>query len=176
MNTKALYWIALGAFALALNSQYQNGGLPLARRVADQATAIYCQVAERAEQTLVMARLMTTQPDTEVSTDEFVVRQQAEIDRVMALHQAELNRAMAMRQAELGRAMALRQADLDRIQQQVEPRQTEKGEDQSHGIVDRLVQKDHQNRGDERQSTKEVEEKGFHASSRSGSGYRMQDA
>ena len=111
MTTKALYWIALGAFALALNSEYQNGGLPLAHRVAGRAEAVYCQVAARAEQSLAMARLVISPPATEVSTGEFIARQQAEIDRALALHQAELNRAMALRQAELDRV----QQRLDRV-------------------------------------------------------------
>jgi hypothetical protein len=117
MNTKALYWIALGAFALALNSEYRDGGLPLAHRVADRATAIYCKVAARAEQTVEMARLVINGSGRELPTDEFVARQQAEMDRAMAQHEAEINRALALRQADLNRAMGLRQAELARMQE-----------------------------------------------------------
>lgn len=120
MNIKALYWIALGAFVLALNSQYQNGGLPLAHRVADRAGALYCQAAARAEQSLAVARLLVSQPASDASTDAVLARAQAEIDRAVAQQQAELDRTLAMHQAELDRALAMRQADLSRMQQKVE--------------------------------------------------------
>ncbi len=115
MNSKALYWIALGAFVLALNSEYRNGGLPLAHRVADRASAVYCQAAMRAEQTVEMARLAISGSDR--ATDEFVTQQQAAVDRAMARRQAELDRALALRQAELNRDLALHQAELARMQQ-----------------------------------------------------------
>lgn len=120
MNIKALYWIALGAFVLALNSEYRNGGLPLAHRAAGRAQAVYCQVAARAEQSLAVARLLVSEPVNDVSTDEVMTRAQAEVDRELARRQAQLDRALAMRQAELNRALAMRQADLDRMQQKVE--------------------------------------------------------
>lgn len=119
MNTKALYWIALGTFAIALNSEYRDGGLPIAHQVAQRAQAMYCQIASRAEQTLEVAGLMTGQQERIVPTDESIARHQAEIDRVMAREQANLNRAMAVRQAELTRAMAIRQAELARFQERV---------------------------------------------------------
>jgi hypothetical protein len=108
MNPKALYWIALGIFALALNSEYQKGNLPLAHQVAGRAEAVLCRMATRAEQSLAVARILTGRPEFRVD-DQFVARQQAEVERVMA-----------ERQADLERAMALRQADLDRIQGRVE--------------------------------------------------------
>jgi len=117
MNTKALYWIALGAFALALNSEYQKAGLPLAHRVADRAEAVYCAVAVHAEQTVQMARLLIGGSDRLLPADEFMARHQAELDRAVARHQAELDRALALRQAELNGELALRQADLARMQQ-----------------------------------------------------------
>lgn len=108
MNNKALYWIALGVFALGLNSEYQKGNLPLAHQVADRAGAVLCQVSARAQQTLALARVLTGQQEFQVD-DGFLARQQAEVDRVMAEHQAQLDRAMALRQAEL-----------DRLQQRLE--------------------------------------------------------
>jgi len=117
MNTKALYWIALGAFTLALNSEYRQGGLPLAHRVADRAQAVYCKVAARAEQTVEMARLVIGGSDRQLPADEFMAQQQADLDRAIARHQAELDRALALRQAELNRELAFRQADLARMQQ-----------------------------------------------------------
>lgn len=117
MNTKALYWIALGTFAIALNSEYRNGGLPTAHQVAQRAQAVYCQIAARAQQTLEVAGLINTQHEAVVPTDVFVAQHQAEFDRALAREQASLNREMALHQAELNRAMALRQAELARVQQ-----------------------------------------------------------
>src|SRR5882757_2400253 len=94
MNNKALYWIALGVFALGLNSEYQKGSLPLAHRVADRAEAVLCQVAARAEQTWAMARVLSGRQEFRVD-DQFLARQQAEADQVLAEHQADLAQAMA---------------------------------------------------------------------------------
>ena len=118
MNNKALYWIAIGVFVLGLNSEHQKGNLPLAHRVADRAGAVLCQLTARAEQTWVLARVLTgrSTPDLRVD-DQFLARQQAEVDRVIAQHQADLERAMA-----------LRQADLDRLQERL---------DRVHVVVDR---------------------------------------
>src|SRR5256885_13155256 len=59
MNNKALYWIALGVFALGLNSEYQQGNLSLIHRVADHTGAVICKIATRAKQTLAVARVLT---------------------------------------------------------------------------------------------------------------------
>jgi hypothetical protein len=118
MNNKALYWIALGVFALGLNSEYQKGNLPLAHRVADRAGAVLCQIATSAEQTWAVARVLTGRSAPELQVDDqFLARQQAEVDRVIAQHQADLERAMA-----------LRQADMDRLQERL---------DRVHVVVDR---------------------------------------
>jgi hypothetical protein len=118
MNNKALYWIALGVFALGLTSEYQQGNLPLAHRVADRAGAVLCQIATRAEQTLAVARVLTGRPAPEFRVDDqLLARQQAEVERVLAEHQADLDRAMD-----------LRQADLDRLQQRL---------DRVHVVLDR---------------------------------------
>ena len=116
MNSKALYWIALGVFALGLNSEYQKGNLQLAHRVADRAEALLCQVAARAEQTWAVARVLSGRQEFRVD-DQFLARQQTEVDRVMAEHQGDL-----------ARAMALREADMDRIQQRL---------DRMHVVLDR---------------------------------------
>ena len=118
MNNKALYWIALGVFALGLNSEYKKGNLPLAHRVADRAGAVLCQITTRAEQTWAVASVLTGRSAPEFRVDdEFLAHQQAEVDRVIAQHQADLERAMA-----------LRQADLDRMQERL---------DRVHVVVDR---------------------------------------
>jgi len=111
MNNKALYWIALGVFALGLNSEYQKGNLPLAHRVADRAGAVLCQIATRAEQTWAVARVLTGRAPEFRVDDQFLARQQAEVERVMAEHQADMDRVSAPRQADLDRL----QERLDRV-------------------------------------------------------------
>jgi hypothetical protein len=118
MNNKALYWIALGVFALGLTSEYQQGNLPLAHRVADGAGAVLCQIATRAEQTWAVARVLTGRTPEFQLDDEFLARQQAEVERVMAEHQADMDRAMDPRQI-----------DLDRVQQRL---------DRMHIVLDRV--------------------------------------
>jgi hypothetical protein len=108
MNNKALYWIAVGIFALALNSEYHRGNLPLAHRVVGRAEGVLCQVASKAEQTLAVAKLLIGQQDLP-SADSFSALKQAEVDRVLAEHQEEI-----------ARAMALRQVDMDRVQQKLD--------------------------------------------------------
>lgn len=131
-TTKAIYWIALGAFALALNSEYQTGSFPALHRAADRAESVLSQAATRAEQSLAMARILTGSPRPEFRVDDqFLARQQAQVERVLAEHQADIDRAVALRQAgvdrmlaehqaDLNRAMALRQVDLDRVQQKLD--------------------------------------------------------
>jgi hypothetical protein len=108
MNNRALYWIAVGIFALALNSEYHRGNLPLAHRVVGRAEGVLCQVASKAEQTLAVAKLLIGQQDIP-SAESFSALQQADVDRVLAEHQEEI-----------ARAMALRQVDMDRIQQKLD--------------------------------------------------------
>jgi hypothetical protein len=114
MNTsKAIYWIALGTFALALNSEYRAGSFPALHRVADRAESVLCRAASHAEQSLAMARILTGRPRPEFRVDDqFLARRQAQVERVLAEHQADLDRAMALRQADLDRV----QQRLDRVQ------------------------------------------------------------
>src|SRR5262249_13977960 len=98
MTPKALYWIALGVFALGINSEYKNGGFPLAHQAAGRAEAVMCRTVSRVEQTLVLAGILKGAPGREWPTEEFVAEQQAQVERVMAEHQAQLDRAMALRQ------------------------------------------------------------------------------
>jgi hypothetical protein len=61
MNTdKAVYWIALGVFALGLNSEYQHGNFVALHRVAERANSVLCRVTTRAEQALAVARVLTS--------------------------------------------------------------------------------------------------------------------
>jgi len=59
MNTnKAAYWIALGALALGLNSEYSHGNFVVLHRIADRADFALCRITTRAEQTLAVAKLL----------------------------------------------------------------------------------------------------------------------
>lgn len=128
-TTKAIYWIALAAFALALNSEYRHGKFPVLHSVAGRAEFTLCRLASRAEQTLSLARVLTApQPPEFHVDDEFIARQQAQVERVMAGHQADIDRALAEHQVDLDRAMDLREVDLDRVQQKL---------DRMHMVFDR---------------------------------------
>jgi hypothetical protein len=56
-TNKAAYWIALGVFALALNSEYRHGSFVPLHRVAERAGSALCRMATRAEQTVAVARV-----------------------------------------------------------------------------------------------------------------------
>ena len=58
-SAKITYWIALAAFALALNGEYQHGKFPALHRAAQGAGNTLCRITTRAEHTLAMARLLT---------------------------------------------------------------------------------------------------------------------
>jgi len=105
-TTKAVYWIAIGIFALGMSSEYQKGNLPTIHRAAARAEGVICRVVSRAEQTLAEAQLLTNRRGRDLASN----------DRFMAFHQAQIDRAMALRQAHLDRVRALRQADLDSAQ------------------------------------------------------------
>ena len=58
MNTnKAAYWIALGVFAVALNSEYRHGSFVPLHRVAEYAGSALCRITAHAEQALAVARV-----------------------------------------------------------------------------------------------------------------------
>jgi hypothetical protein len=60
MNTnKAAYWIAVGALALGLSSEYQHGRLVTLHRVAERAGLTLCRISMRAEQVLAATRVLT---------------------------------------------------------------------------------------------------------------------
>lgn len=119
MNTNKLaYFIALGVLAFGLTSEYQKGNFPAIHRVVGVAENSLCRLATRAEQSLAVARILTGRQHQEFRVDdEFIARQQAQVERVMADHQADIDRAMD-----------LRQADLDRVQQKL---------DRMHFVLDR---------------------------------------
>src|SRR3984893_7979225 len=57
-TNKAAYWIALGVFALGLNSEYQHGSFVRLHRVAEHTGSALCRMVTRAEQTLAVARVL----------------------------------------------------------------------------------------------------------------------
>lgn len=59
MNTnKAAYWIAVGALALGLNSEYRHGNFMPLHRIADRAGSAMCRITARAEKTLAIAKFL----------------------------------------------------------------------------------------------------------------------
>lgn len=108
-TTKATYWIALAAFAFALNTEYQRGSFPVVHRVAAEAGTTLCHAATRAEQTFAMARLSLLRP---LSHDSLLAMNTSE----MAQNQAEMLREQAQGQAEILREQARDKAEMLRDQ------------------------------------------------------------
>ena len=59
-TNKAAYWIALGVLALGLNSEYQHGRFAGLHRVSEYASSTFCRMVAHAEQTLAVARVLTS--------------------------------------------------------------------------------------------------------------------
>jgi hypothetical protein len=124
MNTNKLtYWLVLGVFALGLHSEYRNGRLPAIRRVAGHAESMLCRIVAHAEQTVALARVLTS-PQLSPADDLFAPAR----DREMA--QAELLRDQARVHAQLLRDHVFRdqvrtQADLIRAQAELQRSQIE---------------------------------------------------
>jgi hypothetical protein len=114
-TNKAAYWIALGVFALGLNSEYQHGRFVALHRVSEHAGSTLCRMATRAEQTLAVARVLTS-------------RERFPVDGLsastggaeMAQGQDELLRDQVQDEAELLRDRVLAQADVIRAQAEVQ--------------------------------------------------------
>jgi hypothetical protein len=113
MNTnKAIYWIALAAFALALHSEYQKGSFPAVHRVAGRAEFMLCRVAARADQTFALARLLATRPAfppdgwVDTSTTKEIAENQVASLQDQARDKADLIRDQMRAQVEVIRAEA----------------------------------------------------------------------
>ncbi|HYU44596.1 MAG TPA: hypothetical protein VEK84_00280 [Terriglobales bacterium] len=119
MNTNKLtYWLALGVFALGLHSEYRNGRLPAIHRVAEHAESTLCRIVARAEQTVALARVLTSpQP---AAADDLLASAR---DREMA--QAELLRDQARAHAQLLGDQVRAQTDLIRAQAELQQSQIE---------------------------------------------------
>jgi hypothetical protein len=122
MNTNKLaYLLALGVLAFGLTSEYQKGNFPAIHRVLGIAGGSLCRLVTRGEQTLAVAGVLTgRQPQEFDVDDQFLARQQAEVERVMAEHQAEIERALAEHQTDLDRSTAGRRADLACLRQHLD--------------------------------------------------------
>jgi hypothetical protein len=97
MNTnKAAYWIAVGALALGLSSEYQHGRLVTLHQVAERADLALCRISARAEQALAAARLLTVRDgspaDNLVASADAaeIMRDQSELLREQAREKIEL--------------------------------------------------------------------------------------
>lgn len=129
-TTKATYWIALAVFALALNSEYQQGKFPGLHRVAEHAGTTMCRIATRAEQTLAFARVLTGRPALPadsllaLNTSE-MAENQAEMLREQAQGEAEVLRARTRDEAEMLRDQVRAQVDMIRAQSQMQRSQIE---------------------------------------------------
>jgi hypothetical protein len=119
-TNKAAYWIALGVFVLGLNSEYQHGRFVALHRVSQHAGSTLCRMATRAEQTLAVARVLT-------SRERFPVRglSAATDGAEMAQGQGELLRDQVRDEAELLRDRVLGQEDVIRAQAEVQRAQIE---------------------------------------------------
>ena len=121
-TNKAAYWIALGVLALGLNSEYRHGRFVSVHRVAEHAGSALCRMATHAEETLAVARVLTSREPLAVA-DLPVAADGAE----MARAQGELLRDQAWDEAELLRDRLREevQAQADVIRAQAE---TQRGE------------------------------------------------
>jgi hypothetical protein len=119
-TNKAAYWIALGIFALGLNSEYQHGRFVALHRVSEHAGSTLCRMATRAEQTLAVARVLA-------SRERFPVDglSAATGGAEMAQGQDELLRDQVRDEAELLRDRVLSQADVIRAEAEVQRAEVE---------------------------------------------------
>jgi hypothetical protein len=129
-TNKAAYWIALGVLVLGLNSEYRQGKFVALHRVAGRADSMICQIATRAEQTLAVARALTTREESPAdnllaSTDgDELAREREELSRVRARDAAELVRDRVRTQIRDQVRDQIR-AQVDGIRAQVEMRRAE---------------------------------------------------
>jgi hypothetical protein len=121
-TNKAAYWIALGVLALGLNSEYRHGNFVALHRVAEYADSALCRMTVRAEQTLAVARVLTSREGFPVDNllastgGAEMARAQAELLREQARDEAELFRDEILAQADVIRARAeMQRAEIEQI-------------------------------------------------------------
>jgi hypothetical protein len=131
MNTaKITYWIALAAFVLALNNEYQHGKFPALHRAAEGAGTTFCRIATHAERTLATARLLSGRPalpadDLLAANATEMAQNQAEILRDDAMNEAEVFQEQARDQAERVRHQVRAETEVIRIQKELQRDQLE---------------------------------------------------
>ncbi len=112
MNTnKAAYWIAVGALALGLNSEYRHGNFAELHRIADRAGATLCQIATSAGNTLAVAKLFAS-PDSNLPDAMVASADETQMSGARAEMLREQNRSR--RDAEL-----VRDEVRDRVREQI---------------------------------------------------------
>ncbi|MGA7294344.1 MAG: hypothetical protein WBW53_04540 [Terriglobales bacterium] len=126
MNTnKAAYWIALGVFALALNSEYHHGSFVPLHRAADFAGSALCRITTHAEHTLALAKLLAIDRGVNINSRGAstaaaeAVRDQGEMLQEQARDEAELVRDQL-------RDHVRAQADMIRAQTEIQRAQIER--------------------------------------------------
>jgi hypothetical protein len=123
MNTnQAAYWIALGVLALGLNSEYRQGNFVTVHRIVERAGSALCQITVRAEETLTVAKTLTSGEKSPV--DNLLASTGA---AEMARSQGQLLREQAREQADLIRGQVRDQilAQRDVVRAQTEIRRAE---------------------------------------------------
>jgi len=121
-TNKAAYWIALGVFALGLNSEYQHGRFVALHRASEHAGATLCRMATRAEETLAVARVLTSRerfPADGLSADTGgaeMARAQEELLRDQARDEAELLRDRLRDEVHAQADVIRAQADVQRAE------------------------------------------------------------
>src|ERR1035441_5687277 len=119
---KATYWVAVGALALGLSSEYRPGNFADVHRIAERASAELCRVAIRAEEILALATGRIGREKLPVdamvaSLDRAeTVREQSGVLGERARDQAELTRERVRAQAEMIRAQVeMQRAEIERL-------------------------------------------------------------
>jgi hypothetical protein len=120
-TNKAAYWIALGVLALGLNSEYQHGRFVALHRVSEYASSAVCRMATRAEQTLAVARVLTSRerfPDglLAASGGAEMARAQDELLRDQARDEAELLRDRVREEVHAQADVVRAQAEVQRAE------------------------------------------------------------
>jgi hypothetical protein len=113
MNTnKAAYWIAVGALALGLNSEYRRGNFVPLHRIADRAGSAMCRITSRAEKTLAIAKFLA---GPEVGLPETLVASAGEVDTARS-------RVHMLRQHSREEAAVLREEMRDQVRDEIRAR------------------------------------------------------
>jgi hypothetical protein len=119
---KATYWVAVGALALGLSSEYRHGSFVAVHRIAERSSAELCRVASRAEATLALATRRIGREKLPVdamvaSLDRAeTVREQSEVLGERARDEVELTRERVRAEAKIIRAQVeMQRAEIEQL-------------------------------------------------------------